>query len=254
MKPSTFLRAFVFAVIIVGVLPGLALAQGATVADATFVDANWSLTVFPAGNGGSVGASQTTISGNPLRSVNDTVNGTPSVILGTHIYTPFSYNPAVSGPISTVSYSESAICLSGCFGDGQSTGPALLQGGILYIYNVTLVTGPGTTFAPLALTGLAAASFSQVAVTTTGLFNDVHPDFSSNGAPIQFGFFRANGSGPSAGYSLVGGIDNWQVTVTAAAPQPTAAPADIPALGPMAISGLGLLLVLAGIPYLRRRG
>ena len=238
MKPSTFLRAFVFAVIIVGVLPGLALAQGATVADATFMDANWSLTVFPAGNGGSVGASQTTISGNPLRSVNDTVNGTPSVILAPTFTRRSPTTLPYWGRYDRQLFRKCDLPV-GVLSRWAVYRASPAGGRHPYIYNVTLVTGPGTR-SRLALTALAAASFSQVAVTTTGLFNDVHPDFSSNGAPIQFGFFRATVR-PEAGYSLVGGIDTGghRYCRRPAAPLPRRRHT---ALGPMAISGLGLLL------------
>ncbi len=226
-------------------LPVVALAQ-ATVADTTFADANWTLTIFPAGNGGSVTANQATIGSNFIRSVSDTVNGTPSTILGTHIYTAFTYNPATSGPITTLGYSESAICLAGCFGQGQSTGPAVLQGGNLYIYTGVLITGPSTSFHTVSASGLTSADFARVAVTTTTLFdNTQHPDFSGAGAPIQFGFYRANGSGPSPGYTLVAGIDDWQLAINAA-------PVTVPTLNPYAMGGLVLLLAVAGVLFLRR--
>lgn len=89
----------------------MALGQ-VTVSDATFANADWTLNVFPGGNGGSVTATQVTVGSNFLRSISDTVNGTPSIILGTHIYTPFTYTPSTSGPIVTLNYSENAICLS----------------------------------------------------------------------------------------------------------------------------------------------
>jgi hypothetical protein len=230
---------------------GTALAQSASISDSTFADANWTLSVFPAGNGGSVTANQTTIGGNPLRSVSDTVNTTLSTILGVHIYTPFTYQPAVSGAIASLNYSESAICLAGCFGQGQSTGPAVLQGGVLYGYNGFLITGPGTSFQTLSLSALTATDFSRVAVTTTTLFDDTqHPNFSAGGAPIQFGFFRANGSGPSTGYTLVGGIDDWQIAVVTGV---SAAPAIIPTLDPTAMAALALILAISAALLLRRR-
>ncbi|MEO8189866.1 MAG: hypothetical protein ABI682_05955 [Acidobacteriota bacterium] len=226
-------------------LPVAALAQ--TASDTTFADANWTLTVFPAGNGGSVVANQQTVGGNSFRSVADTVGASLSTILGTHIYNATTYNPAVSGAIGSLNYSEDAFCQSGCFGQGQSTGPAVLQGGTLYIYNGFLITGPGATTQTLTLSGLTANDFGRVAVTTTTLFDTTHPDFSAAGGPIQFGFFRANGSGPSPGYTLTAGIDNWSVQVVAGA-----AAAPVPTLNPLAMSALALMLAVAAVLFLRR--
>ena len=55
------------------------------------------------------------------REVTETRAGisTESVIMGVSIYTPFTYNPAVSGAIGTINYREDAACTSGCFGSGQ---------------------------------------------------------------------------------------------------------------------------------------
>ena len=56
------------------------------------------------------------------------------------------YDPGVSGAITSINYSEDAACTAGCFGQGQSTGPALLQGANIYILSSsTVVTGPRRT-------------------------------------------------------------------------------------------------------------
>ena len=47
---------------------------------------------------------------------------------------------------------------------------------------------------------------------------DIGPDFSENGSPIQFGYFRSN-SAFSTNYSITGGVDNWTVNVVAV-PEP----------------------------------
>ena len=203
-----------------------ALAQA--VSDDTFLDANWTLTQAWAGLGGSSTAARSRRGGNPgsYRLVTDVVNaaapGSQTLVLSTNIYTPFTYNPAVSGPIALLSYSEDAECTHGCFGQGQETGPAVQQGGKLYILNRQLFTGPGTTWANHSLSGLTSDDFSIVSVTPTSIFdNSQHPNFSASGAPIQFGFFRANGTRVNAGvYTLSAGIDNWQITI---APGPSAA-------------------------------
>ena len=89
-------------------------------------------------------------------------------------------------------------------------------------------------------------------VTPTTLFdNTQHPNFSAGGAPIQFGFFRANGTGVNGGaYTLAAGIDNWQITLIAAAPP--AAVVAVPALGPIELGVLAGILALLALVYLRR--
>lgn len=229
--------------------------------DGTFAPADWTLTQFTSGNGGSSTAAQSLAGGNPgaFRDVTDMLNAAPpgsqTIVLSTSIYNPFTYDPAVSGAITAVAYDEDAACTAGCFGQGQSTGPALLQGGNLYILSSsTVITGPALTFAPHALAGLTAADFGLVNVTTTAIFDATqHPDFSAGSAPIQFGFFRANGTGISGGgYTLSAGIDNWQVTVTAGAPAGPPAAAPIPALGEWAMAALAGFLALLGLVRVRR--
>ena len=239
-------------------------AQTSVVSDNTFLDANWTLTTFVAGNPGSVVAGQSGGIGSPApsRVVSDTVGPAPSVstesvIMGVSIYTPFTYNPGASGAIGTINYSEVAACTSGCFGAGQSTGPALLQGGNYYVLIPSIITGPGSAFANHSANGLTAADFGLVAVTTAGQLADpaVHPNFSASGLPIQFGFLRANGSSNGgAGYTLAAAIDNWQISVFALAP-PSAAPptAPIPTLGDIALLALASLMSLTAFVYLRRR-
>lgn len=247
--------AVVFGIALVAAHP--ADAATTVVSDSTFADADWTLTLATAGNGGTVVANQISQSGNFLRSiVNSVNNGSPGVfsaVWSSNIYTPFSYNPAVSGAISTISYSENAICLSGCFGDGQGTGVVILQSGNFYFSNVLLVTGPSGTFHPLSLTGLTAASFVLVSPSQAGCCDlSQHPDFSATGAPIQVGFYRDNGTTVGGGgYVLTAGIDDWQVTINSAA---VASTRPIPTLGGWALLALaGMLIVVAGIQRQRTR-
>lgn len=228
--------------------------------DSTFLDTDWTGTQFTAGNGGSSTGAQVLVGGNPgpFRNVTDALNAAPSgsqtIVLSTHIYTPFTYNPGVSGAIASIDYAEDAACTSGCFGQGQSTGPALLQGGNLYILSSgTVITGPATTWANHALSGLTAADFGLVNVTPTTLFdNTQQPNFSAGGAPVQFGFFRANGTGVNGGgYTLAAGIDNWQITI-GAPPPPVVVTTPVPTLSEWALAALALVVVLIGFARMRR--
>jgi hypothetical protein len=234
------------------------MAAAVTVSDSTFVNTDWTITSFSSFNGGTSSAAQVASGGNPgpYRNVTDTLNngGVPSVVLGVSIYSPFTYNPAVSGAISAVDYSEDAACISGCFGSGQSTGPALLQGGVIYVLgSSSVITGPGAAFVNHSLSGLTAADFGGVSLTgSTFVDNSVHPNFSASGAPIQFGFLRANGTGPGGiGYTLAAGIDNWQVTITSAALPPSGI-TTIPTLGTAEMVLLAFAIGLLGLFYSRR--
>ncbi|MEP7062767.1 MAG: hypothetical protein ABI881_10230 [Betaproteobacteria bacterium] len=251
---------------LLALFPVFAAAQ-TTVTDSTFVDTDWTGTQFVAGGGGSSSGAQVASGGNPgsFRNVTDVLNaaapGTSTVVLSTHIYNPFTYTPTVQGAIGLLNYAEDAACTAGCFGSGQSTGPALLQGGNLYILNSTLITGPGAAWAPHNLSGLTAASFGLVSVTSPGngtIFdNTQHPNFSSAGAPIQVGFFRANGTSQGGGgYTLAAGIDNWSVTLFAAAAPPSASAIPVPALsiGELgALAGLVALFAMIGLRRVRGR-
>lgn len=232
-------------------------ATAQTVSDSTFLDADWALTQATAGNGGSSTAAQQLSGGNPgaFRNVTDVLNAAPpgsqTVVLSTSIYTPFTYNPAVSGAIGSINYSEDAACTAGCFGQGQSTGPALLQGGNRYILSSSqVITGPSLAWSNHTLNGLTAADFGLVNVTPTTLFDSTqHPNFSAGGAPIQFGFFRANGTGVNGGgYTLSAGIDNWQVTIAAGVP----AAIDLPTLSEWSVAALALAILLIGFARTRR--
>ena len=241
------------------VLATVSPAGAQTASDNTFLDANWALTQFTAGNGGSSTAAQSLAGGNPgaFRNVTDVLNAAPpalsTIVLSTSIYTPFTYSPAVSGGIASINYSEDAACTASCFGSGQSTGPALLQGGNQYILSSsTVITGPSATWTNHALSGLTAADFGLVNVTAGGSIfdNTQHPNFSAGGAPIQLGFFRANGTSVGGlGYTLSAGIDNWQVTVTAGAPP---AATIVPTLSEWSIVVLALAIALIGFAWTRR--
>lgn len=226
------------------------------VSDSTFADADWSFSQFTSGNGGSAVAGQVSQSGNFLRSVADTVNAaapaTVSTIYNASIYTPFTYTPTVSGAIATIDYAENSICLSGCFGDGHSTGPAILQNGKVYISTAFLVTGPSTTFHPSTLTGQTAADFSLLAPSSAGCCDlTQHPDFSASAAPLQFGFWRGNGTSVGGGgYTLTAGIDDWQIAINNAGTVAFTSP--VPTLDGWRLALLAVLIGVVAVAMRRR--
>jgi hypothetical protein len=242
------------ALCVAGALVAAHASAAVTVSDGTFLDANWNLTQFLGGTGGSVTGGQVLSGGNPgaFRNVTDTLTGGGvGIVLGTSIYTPFTYSPVASGAIASLNYTEDAACTINCFGQGQSTGPALLQGGKLYILgSSTVITGPSPAWTTHALSGLTTLDFGLVNVTATTIVDMTqHPDFSAGGAPIQFGYFRANGTGSGGGgYTLTAGIDNWQITIAAAVPV-----TPVPTLGARELALLAIALGLIGLSFARRR-
>lgn len=140
-----------------------------------------------------------------------------------------TYDPATQGPICCLDYSEDVKFVSTTVPAvvGQATGPALLQNGKFYIANGQLTTGEDTTqWKRLTRTCLKETDFHLVPgcdashpCTNSNFIDSTSPNFST-GAPIQFGFFRAN-STFAAGYNNVADIDNWSVCVNCPCTTPT---------------------------------
>ncbi len=183
-----------------------------TFSDAVFNTSDWQLTIDQDGNGGSVSFSQESTGGNPdehLR-ITDTVNAAPpySRIFGAFFHTSAIYIPQTQGKIVSLEYSEDSVMFKG-LGDGQGSGLALRQNGKLYYAYYPgsgLIYANQSSWTPHSFTSLQAENFGHWQNP------DVHPDFSSEGSPIEFGFFRGN-STPSFSYSIIAGIDNWSVTI-----------------------------------------
>jgi hypothetical protein len=142
-----------------------------------------------------------------------------NTIFVTHIYSDASYDPSVQGAISAIDYTESGKILSFPFPEAFSTTqPVVVQGGQIYRSTkfIRFVAINSThDWETKSLTGLAAADFVRVG----GSEND-HPDFSSNGGPIQFGFTRNNSRTSTlppvpANLDMVidQGVDNWQLYI-----------------------------------------
>ncbi len=191
-----------------------ARAQTVTFSDGTFASADWSTTTETLNLGGTVTATSIASGGSPgsYREIDNTLNsaiGQPfsNSVFGFHANANAIFRPAIDGPISSIDYSEASIRLSST-GGVQACAIALRQNGVIYY-------GPGflnpTTvgvWATTSQTGLTAANFDALA---PGVQN---PDFSSGGAPIQFGFSRSNSTSVGGGGGTTnGGIDNWSVTV-----------------------------------------
>jgi hypothetical protein len=196
-----------------------------TFSDITFADADWDTVAIQTGLGGTAVGQQVSSGGDlgPYRSVTINVNaatqtgdsqvtvfnGKKSAIWDPS-GTPTSDNPN-QGAITSVDYSEFAKIINGG-GEGQFTGCALMQDGIVYLVVAKGLFTPETTWTPKTQTGLVASDFVSI---VNGNLTTQHPDFSATGDPIEFGFIRANSSpkGTGSAYTETVGIDNWAVTV-----------------------------------------
>jgi hypothetical protein len=176
-------------------------------ADGNFASANWRIITVNVGTGGTQTATRAAKGGHPgaYRIVSDTVFtqglGVGSVIYGFNAYKKALYNPAKKGAITSINYSEDSLLIAG-FGQGEATGAAVLQNGVVY-FDAGLVT-PNRSWTHQAQSNLTAANF-------TASDQKSHPDFSQTGAPLQFGFYRANSAGSQ--YSITAAIDNFSLTI-----------------------------------------
>jgi hypothetical protein len=228
----------------IGVICGcsLTLHAGPVVfSDGTFADVDWQLILEPYLGGGTQVASQQSSGGNPgdYRYITNTVNGPAgSTIFGFHEKISATYDPQTQGAIDSISYSEDSIMFYG-YGEGQATGPALMQDGKIF-YGLSplppyYLMSNQWSWTHQTLTSLRADDFTFSPPVWMG---PEHPDFSLLGDPIVFGFFRSNGSA-GGGYTIIAGIDNWSLTVNPAVPAPA----------PIVLCGIGMGLV----HWLRRR-
>jgi hypothetical protein len=190
-----------------------AAAAVVTIQDGTFANADWTTTVEILNAGGSVSAFQVASGGNPgvFRRIENTLNsaigtGVSNTVYGFHRFAGGTYDPTVGGPILSINYAEDSQRISGGV---QACGLAVRQGGVIYFGPAFLTP---TAFGTWATTTQAALVASQFDALAPGMQN---PDFSVSGAPLEFGFFRANSTSVGgSGGTTYGGIDNWIVTLT----------------------------------------
>jgi hypothetical protein len=176
-------------------------------ADGNFAPANWTIIPVTVGTGGTQTAVRAAKGGHPgsYRVITNTVftqsGGIGSVMYGFNEYKKGLFNPAKKGAITSISYSEDSLLISG-FGQGQATGAAVIQNGVVY-FDTGLIT-PNGSWTHQAKTNQTAANFLASDLVS-------HPDFSQTAAPMQFGFYRANSAGSQ--YTIVAGIDNFSITI-----------------------------------------
>ena len=202
--------------------------------DGDFYNSDWSQLNYISGNG----SNNQTVEERPAggipgryRYIQNFVHSSPgqaSKLYGFSFKNSAVYDPAASGAISTVDWSQDVKFLFGEGGPSQDAAPALEQNG-----NIFAVSPPQSTSAAswstISLGPLPSSSFYRFDIATLQ-FTGEHPDFSPAGAAITFGFVHSNTiAAGAAGIQPAVGVDNWrvQVNVQGAAtptPTPTAAP------------------------------
>ncbi len=171
--------------------------------DGTFNDSDWETFEFnSSGVLGDYESSQQVSGGNPEEFMLTSTNWQGTAQVSRYEQrTGAVYTPQTQGAIDSISYSEDNVRLP----NAQATGPAILQNGIIYWADP--VVFQNTDWQTDTWTGLTETDFVVPSDPSS------HPDFSSAGSSVEFGFFRANsGSGYSGGW-ISAGIDNWCVSV-----------------------------------------
>ena len=229
-----------------------------TFSDSTFNDEDWNRTSFLQGNAQVVTGNQITSGENQFRQIIHTLYPDPgmtSYAIGFHQQIGAVYNPQLQGAISSLDYSEHSILFGGYY-NGQTTGIALKQDGKVYRFWVGVT--PESNWTTKSVQNLQEGDFNLIGKVPEdlGLASTVapvdfgsgteHPDFSSTGSPIEFGFFRSNSNCTTCGpYKIIAGIDNWSVTVNTEEQETTPVPEPTSTVG---------ILVLVAIALFRYKG
>lgn len=215
------------------VAPVAAAQTTVVISDSTFDPADWAYDQW-ATSPAYGAATSVSVGGDEHHQVTH-VLGDPSIVPPTafatgittiHLKLDAPYDPSVAGAIVSLDYSELASTVSteaGTWGGG--TGIALMQDGIVYrsaVLSTTRdsVSGPlPSPWLPVTATAFTEIYFYEVVGPDPG-DTDItsHPDFSVNGGPIQFGYFRINTDTFSDVNERVTAIDDWSVTLHVSGP------------------------------------
>ncbi len=179
--------------------------------DADFDDNAWDSYEHTSGSGGTTVGGHFTIGGVANSSygrITLTANSGGAQVALFRIWRGEAYTPSGDGRIFSITYSEDSIRFSG--GTSQYGSPALRQNDKLY----ALVQGAGAfATADQSWTAHSLTAVTQDQFRTLDSASD-HPDFSTTGSRIEFGYMRLiSTSGGSSGDTAAGGIDNWRLVL-----------------------------------------
>jgi len=201
--------------VVLALSPFTALSAPTTFSDGTFIDADWSVAfVFDdtASRPATFTVNQVGTGGNPGAYRFETHRMDQGNLHVVSLHSGFLYDPAVSGAISAIDFSYDLTHPSTYSG---SYWPVLAQNGTYYAPQAGDVAPLGGAWTHFGHNDLDALDFTRQFGSGA-----VTPDFSSSGAPMQFGYFFANThvSGVGNFFSYSSGIDNFQVTIV---PEPS---------------------------------
>jgi hypothetical protein len=178
--------------------------------DGTFTPANWAIETAVIGGGGNGTGVQVLSGGLPGAARRVTTNVNAPAGSGVVLFNRYGnsgatrYEPAVQGEIGSVSLELDARMITG-FGDGHGISVALKQGQIIYS-GPGRATGSSGSWVHLSFNGVTSTEFVRVDGQPG------HPDFSTSGARIRFGFTTSNSTTGGA-YSIVVDYDNFDLRV-----------------------------------------
>lgn len=192
--------------------------------DGTFNNSDWTSSKIVDSTSGSSGAfsvDRVASGGNPgpFRRVTHTFRidyMEEGALVIAHLRAGALYDPGTQGAISSISYSYDLRKPRPSDSHFTRYSPLLLQNGVYY--KTTDENAAAQVWTRVAGEDLRAARFTRFAGS-----GPLRPDFSANGAPIQFGYVTSNSSGGGFGEggsedSLQTDLDNWSITLAAAAP------------------------------------
>lgn len=193
--------------------------------DSEFQPQDWSVSAVVVGNATYTVTRQLTggLGNSPFRFMSHRlppVSGSGgNTIFVTHVFLAAGYDPSIQGAITTIDYRESGKIFSFPFPEAFSTTqPVVVQNGLIYRSSRFIrfvASNSNHDWENGNLTALTDADFIRVG----GAEND-HPDFSSSGGPILFGFTRINSRTstqppvpPNQDMVIDQGVDSWQIII-----------------------------------------
>lgn len=195
-------------------------AAGETFADGDFADATWTAVAVttPAQSAASFSASRTATGGAPdaFLAVTSVVPAAPGSLRVFHTASAAVHDPVAQGAVHVIDFAVDCRKLSftGVIGELM---PMIEQAGRRYVPAVAIDSAGSLCFDPdwrrVTATSVGAGEFRLVEGPACGP-GEACPDFSSLGAPIQFGFVTSvslDATSPTS--PVVLGIDNWRATV-----------------------------------------
>jgi hypothetical protein len=189
--------------------------------DGEFPDALWEHELFvnyPDGNG-IVTAGHSASGGNPGACMVGTADFYIGVVYHGHFHADAAFNPSVSGALLDVTFSMDAATLSG--GGGCGSNPSdpdheqtlVAHQDTTYYYGLNAGATPHVSSGWVHIGPITLGESDFVRIREDGYVDyEDHPDFSTSGGLIRFGFFNAGRTGSST-CTRTWAADNFDLTL-----------------------------------------